>query len=161
VSTIQPYLSRAETYISESLSSIPGILIERKHFSIAIHYRQVSPEFVEKIKKELDIICSIINGFKITSGKKVYEFQPDINWNKGDAVLWLIEKILPVASLSPDYTFMYLGDDITDEDAFREVAEIGIPILVGSHGTPTLAGYHLENVAQTNEFLQKLVDTIP
>ncbi len=161
VSTIQPYLSRAETYISESLSSIPGILIERKQFSIAIHYRQVISEHVEKIKNELDIICGIIDGFKITSGKKVYEFQPDVNWNKGDAVLWLIEKIVPIASLSPEYTFMYMGDDMTDEDAFREVAEFGIPILVGSHGAATVATYHLENVTQTNEFLQKLVDTIP
>jgi alpha,alpha-trehalase len=161
VSALQPHLSRAEACISESLSSIPGILIERKQFSIAVHYRLVSQEYVEKIKSELDIICDIIDGFKITAGKKVFEFQPDVNWDKGDAVLWLIEKILPVVSLSPDYTFMYMGDDITDEDAFREVAEIGIPILVGSHGAMTTAKYHLENVTETNEFLQKLVDTIP
>jgi alpha,alpha-trehalase len=161
VSTIQPYLSRAETYISESLSSIPGILIERKQFSIAVHYRLVNPEHVEKIKTELTSICDIITNFKITAGKKVFEFQPDINWNKGEAVLWLIEKILPVSKLSPDYMFVYMGDDITDEDAFREIAEIGIPILVGSHGALTTAKYHIENVSQTNEFLQKLVDTIP
>lgn len=161
VSTIQPYLSRAENYISESLSSIPGILIERKRFSIAIHYRMVDSRDVEKIQNDLAIICDTIDGFKITTGKKVFEFQPDVSWNKGDAVLWLIEKILPISHLSPDYTFIYMGDDITDEDAFREVAEIGIPILVGSHGAMTAAKYHLENVSQTIDFLQKLTNTIP
>jgi alpha,alpha-trehalase len=154
---VQPYLSRAELYISESLSSINGILIERKQFSIAVHYRLVNPADVEMIRKELALICDVIKGLKISSGKKVFELQPDIEWNKGTAVLWLIEKLYPIASLSPNTTFVYIGDDITDEDAFREIADIGISILVGSHGSMTSAKYHLDSVAQVYNLIEMLL----
>jgi alpha,alpha-trehalase len=154
---IEPYLSRAELLVSESLSSIQGILIERKRFSIAVHYRQVNPDRVETIRNELNRICSAVNGLKVTSGKKVFELQPDLEWNKGTAVLWLIEKLLPIASLTPERTIMYIGDDLTDEDAFREIADIGISVLVGSHDTVTAAKYRLDNVDQVVDFIDSLV----
>lgn len=154
---VQPYLSRADVYISESLSSIGGILIERKRFSIAVHYRLVNPRDVETIGKELAAICDVIKGLKITSGKKVFELQPDIEWNKGKAVLWLIEKLFPIPSLSPDTLFMYLGDDITDEDAFREIEGIGISVLVGSHGSMTAAKYHFDSVTQVYSLINTLI----
>jgi alpha,alpha-trehalase len=157
VKIIQTYLSRAELLISDSLSSIRGILIERKRFSIAVHYRQVNPDSVETIRNELNRICSAVNGLKVTSGKKVFELQPDIEWNKGTAVLWLIEKLLPIASLTPERTILYIGDDLTDEDAFREIADIGISVLVGSHDTVTAAKYHLNNVDQVIDFIETLV----
>ena len=67
---------------------------------------------------------------KVTPGKFVYEIQPKIDWNKGKAVLHLLD-VLDLTG--PDVVPIYLGDDVTDEDAFRALAERegpGIGILV-------------------------------
>jgi trehalose-phosphatase len=52
---------------------------------------------------------------------------------------------------------VYLGDDLTDESAFRILADDGLGILVGDHGEPTAAQYHLENVAEVKKFLHHVL----
>lgn len=44
------------------------------------------------------------------------ELRPKVNWNKGSAVNWILEAL--ELSDKPDVFPMYVGDDITDEDAF-------------------------------------------
>jgi alpha,alpha-trehalase len=91
-------------------------------------------------------------------GKKVYELLPDINWNKGKAVLWLLEtlevergKALPI----------YIGDDRTDEDAFRALEKRGVAILVSEHPQATAANYCLNNPEEVERFLGELIARLP
>jgi alpha,alpha-trehalase len=91
-------------------------------------------------------------------GKKVYELLPDINWNKGKAVLWLLEtlevergKALPI----------YIGDDRTDEDAFRALEKRGVGILVSEHPHATAANYCLNNPEEVERFLEELIARLP
>lgn len=87
-------------------------------------------------------------------GKKVVELQPRIDWDKGKAVLWLLQALdLNTTAVLP----LYLGDDITDEDAFKALDGLGIGIVVGEDARPSIARYVLENPDEVHEFLQRLI----
>ena len=90
-------------------------------------------------------------------GKKVYELLPDIDWNKGKAVLWLLETLgLESRNVLP----IYIGDDRTDEDAFRALEKRGVAILVSEHPQVTAANYCLSNPEEVERFLQKITDRL-
>ena len=67
----------------------------------------------------------------------VYEIQPKIDWDKGKAVLYLLDAL---GLDRDDVVPLYLGDDITDEDAFRALADRGIGIFVGHAEDPEVGG---------------------
>jgi trehalose-phosphatase len=82
-------------------------------------------------------------------GKAVYELRPPLDWNKGAAVRWLLSR--PGMA---DRTPVYLGDDTTDEDAFRVVRENGIGILVGPPRR-SAARYRLSGPAEVRRLLAR------
>jgi len=70
-------------------------------------------------------------------------------------VKWLLDHL---GLNGGDTVPVYIGDDITDEDAFRMMREIGgTGILVGDHGGDSLADYRLENPDETTEFLRRMI----
>ena len=93
---------------------------------------------------------------RLAGGKKIFELRPDIEWDKGLALLHL----LGVMGLDgDDVTALYIGDDETDEDAFRILAEgRGIGIVVGTEHRETMADFALEDPDQVMEFLGLLAD---
>ncbi|MDD5447895.1 MAG: trehalose-phosphatase, partial [Actinomycetota bacterium] len=148
-----PPLEGLEKMLSRELKDIPGSLIERKRFSIAVHYRNVKDEMVNRVKEIVENAGSTYPEFRITKGKKVLEFLPDIDWHKGRAVAWIIKGLnLDRPSIIP----LYIGDDITDEDVFEELKTSGITIAVGSDGRTTKAHYRLTNTEEVKEFLDEL-----
>jgi trehalose-phosphatase len=83
----------------------------------------------------------------------IFELRPALAWDKGMAIHWLLhelsledEKVLP----------LYIGDDLTDEDAFRELRQRGLTILVRDESRPTLAHYAVETPSEVQVFLRKL-----
>lgn len=66
---------------------------------------------------------------------------------------WLLQKLNPEETA---YTPLYLGDDLTDEDAFRTLINKGFGILVGNHGYRTFAQYHLSDTKEVEKFLTQL-----
>jgi trehalose-phosphatase len=76
-----------------------------------------------------------------------------MDWDKGRAVLWLLNKL---GADQPDVVPFYIGDDVTDEDAFRILTHRGLGILVGEHGEPTYAKFKLTDVDEMKRFLQQL-----
>jgi trehalose 6-phosphate phosphatase len=91
-------------------------------------------------------------------GKKVYELLPDIDWNKGKAVLWLLETLgLEGRNVLP----IYIGDDRTDEDAFRALEKRGVAILVGEQPQVTAANYRLNKPEEVERFLGELIARLP
>jgi trehalose 6-phosphate phosphatase len=95
----------------------------------------------------------------MTPGKMVYEIQPKIDWDKGKAVLYLLETL---ELDRDDVVPIYMGDDVTDEDAFGAISGTGIGIFVGSPDDPELAGrttaadYVLDTVRDVERFLDGL-----
>ncbi|MEV4603658.1 trehalose-phosphatase [Amycolatopsis sp. NPDC049253] len=115
--------------------SIPGVVIEPKKASVAVHYRLVDPDGRQRITVVVEtLLAEHPDRLKMTPGKMVYELQPKIDWHKGKAVLHLLRAL---HLDSPDVVPIYLGDDITDEDAFRALADRGgAGIFVGTADDP-------------------------
>jgi alpha,alpha-trehalase len=149
-----PVLDRAEKELSQELGSIQGILVERKKFAIAIHYRLVDPGRVETVEKVVDEVAARHPELRKAYGKKIFELQPDIDWHKGKALLALLSTLkLDGENVLP----FYIGDDVTDEDAFRTLKGRGVGIVVWDKPYETAAAYSLKNPDEVREFLLQLI----
>lgn len=149
-----PLLDQIHTSLQSLQSSYPGIIIERKKFSLAVHYRLLKDEgLINSLKKSLSGMVSQFTQFKLTSGKKVFELRPSIDWHKGKAVQVITNQIF---GNTPRSFAMYIGDDLTDEDAFRAVSGWGAGILVGSEWQSTFADYLLKDTDEVRMFIEQL-----
>ena len=91
-------------------------------------------------------------------GKKVYEVLPVIDWDKGKAVIWLSETL---GLQRRKMRSIYIGDDRTDEDAFRALQQRGIGVLVSEQPADTAAIYSLKDPTEVECFLRRLVACLP
>ena len=149
-----PALNEAEDELRSLLNDIQGALVERKKYSVAVHYRRVASGQVEMVENKVDDVLQRHSGLRKGHGKKVFELQPDVEWDKGRAVLWLMERL----GLSPEKVRpVYIGDDVTDEDAFRALPEQGTGIVVhGGEERLSYARYGLIDPEEVQTFLHRL-----
>jgi trehalose-phosphatase len=152
-----PKLDMIEKELHEALDGISGARVERKRFSIAAHYRNVNENNVAKVEQAVGKVATRHRELRRINSKKVYELLPDVAWDKGKAVLWLLETAgLERGNIRP----IYIGDDRTDEDAFRVLEQRGIGILVSEQSQSTAARYSLKNPAELERFLRALTATL-
>ncbi len=148
-------ISKAGISLNESLNEIPGIYIEDKQFSLSIHYRNVEPSLIPIIGEKTHLEIKNNPKLKSRKGKKVIEIFPNIHWNKGSAVLWFLDYF----NLKKPNPFpIYIGDDITDEDAFLAIKDKGIGILVNPYDKPTQATYSLNDSDEVYLFLNSILE---
>jgi trehalose 6-phosphate phosphatase len=137
------------------LQGIPGAIVENKGLTLSIHYRMVAESDAEQVRKLLHAaLAGTDHPFQLACGNKVYDIRPRVYWNKGSAVGWIKEQLG-----KPDLLVVYVGDDVTDEDAFAALPD-GITVKVGDPGE-TVAQYHLENPAEVRKFLEWLAEVWP
>lgn len=149
-----PLLDRAEQELRERLATVSGAIIERKRFGIAAHYRLADAEGAERIRKITTEVAKSTEGLRLGHGKMVLELRPDVDWDKGRAVLWLLER-LGWEKRRP----IHIGDDVTDETVFEALAERGAGIVVGAAGSATrdtAASFRLRDPDEVHEFLDLL-----
>jgi trehalose 6-phosphate phosphatase len=149
-------LDQAEQAFSQELSAVTGARIERKKFSIAVHFRGVARQDEARVEPIVDAVLARSPDLRKGLGKKVFELQPGIDWHKGKAVLWLLEAL---GLNADDVVPVYVGDDVTDEDAFRALAsqtQHGIGIVVTETPRPTAAQYSLKSTDEVQTFLHQL-----
>jgi alpha,alpha-trehalase len=152
-----PELDAAERELNERIDAIAGARVERKRFAIANHYRNVADEDVPRVDEAVREVLALHSQLRLSHGKKVIELRPDIEWDKGRAVLWLLEAL---GLGAPDVLPFYLGDDVTDEDAFAMLTDLGIGIIVGAPSYRTNASYSLQNTEEVGVFLNQLIDLL-
>lgn len=112
------------------LTQIKGVWLEDKGPTLSVHYRQVRPKAMGAFHRQIRLILAgWQKKIKVTHGKAVYEVRPPLAWDKGRAVLWLIKEL----KLSK-YFPVYIGDDRTDEDAFRALKGSGRTYIVNPKG---------------------------
>ena len=155
-------LRAVEAQLRTELATIPRALVESRKSSIAVHFRLVPQEQRARVKTIVDAILNEHpEELKMTSGKMVFDIQPAVDWDKGKAV----RHLLTVLDLNRDDVVpIYLGSDITDEDAFRVLMGRGISIFVGRSNDPaisertTTANYVLNTLEEVEQFLNWLAD---
>jgi trehalose 6-phosphate phosphatase len=163
---VHPKAKRTEPILKDVLEKIrrktkdfPGILVENKRMTAAVHYRLADPVLCKPLK---EIITKKIEqngrGLKMTEGKKVFEIKPNVPWDKGKGVLKLMDWVNPKGRSR----LIYIGDDQTDEDAFRAINHSdrsAMTIHVGQMKN-TQARYRLATVNQVWMFLKDLLSLI-
>jgi len=149
----RPALEDAACSLAPVLEPISGAFVEDKVYSLAIHYREVAPERHDAVRAAVDAEAARHAGLKRTGGKMIHELRPDIEWNKGTAVIRVMEALGLTAQTAVPF---YLGDDETDEDAFRAIEHQGIGIRVGEPFGPTHAHFSLHTPDDVSVFLERL-----
>lgn len=151
-----PVLEQAAAQLREQLGSIPGVVVEHKRFGVAVHYRNAARDRVGEVTAAVHA-AGQRDALRVTTGREVIELRPDIDWDKGKTLRWVIDHLHHTGSepLVP----IYLGDDITDEDAFDAVRHDGVPIVVrhtddGDRATAAL--FALDSPTKVAEFTDRL-----
>ncbi len=151
-------LKKIKTILKKKLSKIRGVIVEDKGLTLSVHYRLVDKKdvwLVKTIFHETLAYYIVSNKIKIRPGKKVLEIRPPLEWDKGKIVLWLLTRLKFVFGKEPCVP-IYIGDDTTDEDAFRALKNTGLTVFVGDPGNPH-AKYYLRNTQEVTEFLGQIL----
>jgi len=157
--TTHPDLSAAEARVeglaaclARLLTEFPEVIIEDKGASVAIHTRPLPQDMYDRIFARADVLAVpwIAEGHvRRLEGNAVVEYLPNISGHKGEATNWILASV--EKKFERRAWVAYIGDDITDEDAFR-VIDFGIGVLVGLR--PTAASYKLDGIADVDRFLR-------
>ncbi|OBH58957.1 trehalose-phosphatase [Mycobacterium mantenii] len=155
-----PVLEQAAGQLRDRLGAIPGVVVEHKRFGVAVHYRNAARDRVGEVLAAVRA-AGRRDALRVTTGREVIELRPDLDWDKGKTLRWVIDHLHEAESgpLTP----VYLGDDITDEDAFDAVRADGVPILVrhsddGDRATAAL--FALDSPTRAAEFTDRLADQL-
>ncbi len=151
--SLLPVLGKAEKSLREQTENLTGVRIERKQFAIAVHFRNSAQKEYDALEPIVTNVTQQYENLKLNGGKKVFELKPNVDWDKGKAVDWLLKELNIDGSKRLPF---YFGDDLTDEDAFRALLSKGVSILVGDHGHKTFAKYYLEDVTEVEWFLKAI-----
>jgi len=154
-SNIQFILEKIKKTSLYKFKDVKGVYIEDKILTLAFHYRTLAEEKIDyNINKFLEIVKKIdVNGcYEIIHGAKVVEIRPK-GWNKGKAIEYIFTIFNDLKNKLP----IYIGDDTTDEDAFRTIGNRGITVFVSNKSSQsTTAQYWLKNPDDVLKFLQNL-----
>lgn len=151
--SVRPLLGRVCRQLEERVRGIRGALVERKGLTASLHYRLVHPSLVGDLRGILEEVVGPHPEIKVTEGKKVFELRPNLPWDKGRAVLLLLELLNPEHRLTP----VYVGDDRTDEDAFSALNPRGaLTVLVSETPCESRARFFLRDTGEVEVFLREL-----
>src|SRR5436305_13633197 len=146
-------IDRAAGRLRRDLGGIEGVFVEPKRFAISIHFRLADESRLPEIERAVDAAAAAEPGLRKGHGKKLFELRPDLYWDKGRALLWLLEAL---GLDHPGTLPFYIGDDLTDEDAFHAIQGRGIGILVAVEPRETAAEYQLRDTEEVRPLLERL-----
>ncbi|KAJ1258662.1 hypothetical protein BS78_10G092600 [Paspalum vaginatum] len=152
-----PVIYKAYRALEEATKATPGARVENNKFCLSVHFRCVDEKSWSPLAEQVKAVLRDFPDLKLTEGRKVLEIRPAIMWDKGKAVEFLL-KSLGFDDRS-DVLPVYIGDDRTDEDAFKVLRKRGqgLGILVTKCPKETDASYSLQDPTEVMEFLVRLV----
>jgi len=143
------------------LRRIPGAWVEHKGLTLSLHWRAVPPAAHRRFRKTIaQLLAPYLRRrmVRLSRGKRVIEIRPRTPWGKGHIVAWLYRRVRAVRH-GAQSLLMYLGDDETDEGAFRVVNRLGgISIRVGKPARRTAARYWLTHPREVCAWLKQLAE---
>ncbi|KAG8071729.1 hypothetical protein GUJ93_ZPchr0006g43112 [Zizania palustris] len=179
-----PMIDEVTKSLLQVVSGIEGAAVENNKFCVSVHYRKVaekvktgphlflfcfqatasSSDNVASCLQDWELVARLVNEvleafprLKVTNGRMVLEVRPVIDWDKGKAVEFLLQSL--GLNDTEDVIPIYIGDDRTDEDAFKVLRQrgCGFGILVSQVPKETQAFYSLRDPSEVMEFLNLLV----
>ena len=138
--------------LAQLSSHVPGLMIESKRLSIAVHYRNAPPHVGGRVTALVRRIITARRGLTMLRGRKVLEILPVDNHGKGPGALRIQAEMRAARSRT---TTLYIGDDATDELAFRALRHRAITVKVGGGGT-TCAALRVRCVDDVHRILSAL-----
>ena len=148
-------LCEAAQDLQTRLRSLDGVVLEEKGLSLSIHYRLVPERDRPAVDGAVTEVAASFPDLRLTGGKLVHELRPPGDWDKGRAVLWLLETLRWGKG---DSCPICVGDDLTDEDMFAAVDGWGVTVVVGDLDRSTRAHYRLRDHAEVATLLQSFAD---
>lgn len=144
----EPLIAVIADELEASLADVPGVIVERKRYTVAVHFRMVPDDQVERVERSVTVARP---GLACRRGSKVYELVPDAAWDKGRAMEWMID-----ALGESDVFPLFIGDDRTDEDAFVAIRDRGLAIVVSTEARVTTATMRLSGPDEVHALLSSL-----
>ena len=150
--------------LQSAMQQYPGVIVEDKTLVVAVHFRLADPGQIPLILHTFSALIADRNAdhlLRVSAGKSVVEVRPNVDWDKGKAVKFLLEK--RHGADWPRQTLpVYLGDDETDEDAFLALRDHGITVRVGNPSSPkTAARYIVRDIDEVCMLLGGLLHFLP
>ena len=146
-------IARLRQELAPMLVDAPGLLLEDKRYTLALHYRLAQPQDMWVIDEFLAAVRAYQRKgitLEVIHGKKVVEVRP-VGSNKGKAVQFLL------AGEHTNTLPIYIGDDLTDEEAFTALDERGVTVVVADSPRASAAQYSLRDPREVLQFLSGLV----
>ena len=146
-------VEKASVGLRESTRGVPGVFVEDKGASVAVHFRQADADGQRRAMEAFTRVAgpSVDAGqLRVMRGSCVLELLPNIHWNKGSAVRWIADN---VRQHSGEIFVVYIGDDVTDQDAFAAIEREGMAIAASDRVT---ADGRLDGPAAVERFLAAL-----
>ncbi|ETW23625.1 trehalose-phosphatase [Mycobacterium gastri] len=162
-------LASAATELRDELGPTSGAHVEHTRFGVRVHYGKVAhervPEVIAAVHRQ-----SRRQGLRLTTGPGSVELHPDVDWDKGTALAWIRDHIVQSSGQSgvesgvgsgaqPGRLLpIYIGGDLTDEDAFDAVRFSGIGVVVRHDedgDRPTAASFTLTSPTEARDFVRR------
>ncbi|XP_071727704.1 probable trehalose-phosphate phosphatase F [Rutidosis leptorrhynchoides] len=152
-----PMIDEVFRTLVERTKDIPGAFVENHTFCTSVHYRNVDEKRWPIIAQCVHDVLKGYPRLRLTHGRKVLEIHPMIDWDKGKAVKFLLKSL--GLSNSDDVLPIYIGDDRTDEDAFKFLRERkrGYGILVSAVPKESKALLSLRDTREVKDFLKSMI----
>ncbi|MFL5614717.1 MAG: trehalose-phosphatase [Gemmatimonadaceae bacterium] len=157
-----PSMARAVEMLREPLSRYDGVRLEDKIWTVSIHFRLARPDDVPNLEKMVRQTAQQLS-LRVLEGKMIFELRPPVDIHKGTALLALATSLAIVRDGHLAGSILYVGDDRTDEDAFRALPPPpanAVTVHVGGaelpDGTRTAAELLLADPAAVHHFLEWL-----
>ena len=149
-------IARVRNQLAEFVRGHEGLLLEDKHYALAMHFRR-APEMQDEVYRIMNEVQTQLGpAFALQAGKSVLELRPGA-WTKGSSIESFMQEA-PFAGRKP----IFIGDDVTDEDAFAVVNEMdGMSIRVGHPAVPTRARHRLGGVSEVLRWLKSMPPVAP
>ncbi|XP_061345936.1 probable trehalose-phosphate phosphatase C [Gastrolobium bilobum] len=153
-----PMIDEVHRILLEKTKSVPGAKVENNKFCLSVHFRCVEEKSWAALAEKVRLVLNEYPKLRLTQGRKVLEIRPTIKWDKGKALEFLLKSL--GYENSDDVFPIYIGDDRTDEDAFKVLRGRGqgIGILVSRVPKETDASYTLQDPSEVEQFLRRLVE---
>ncbi|KAH8412841.1 hypothetical protein KR009_006229, partial [Drosophila setifemur] len=130
-----------------------GAWVEDKKVSLTYHYRDTPAELKDQQKQLASEICKKY-GFRPNQAHEAIEAKPPVNWNKGEAALYILNQQFGEL-WSQEAMVLFAGDDTTDEDAMRVLQGLGKSFRISADAKiQTYADFRLPNQGVMTDMLE-------